>query len=328
MFPDNRFLSYLPLIASVLLCVLLWVCYVFQFDSFAAITAFPVWSWLIPGLLLSILGGMFVKKRHAAAVILLWTLSILFLADETTGIVRLYFPHPPKQETQASDRVIRVVSLNCAGGGLKSAAEVIPYKPDIVLFQESPRKESVAKIAKELYGVAGAFVWGVNNSIIANGKIVQISAAREFPYASQARVRLFSGKEIEVIYCRPPPMPIRFDIWSFDCWKAHLSDRRKKRSYMKAIARKLKTLPSDIPIIVGGDFNVPANDGATRELSPLLHDAYKEGGLGAGNTVMNDMPVHRFDQIWISGHFKSISLVTQMTKNSDHRMVIADLIIR
>ena len=46
------------------------------------------------------------------------------------------------------ENAIRVISLNCAGGNLKAAEEVIRYKPDIVLLQESPTFQSRPNLDK------------------------------------------------------------------------------------------------------------------------------------------------------------------------------------
>ena len=78
-------------------------------------------------------------------------------------------------------------------------------------------------------------------------------------------------------------------------------------------------------MIVGGDFNAPQGDAVFRLLRPKLHDAFAEGGRGWGNTILNDVPVLRIDQFWVSETFRSDSVVARGTRNSDHRMVICDL---
>ena len=65
-----------------------------------------------------------------------------------------------------------------------------------------------------------------------------------------------------------------------------------------------------------------------RILKPHLRDAFAEGGSGWPNTIINDTPWSRIDQIWISHHFAVRSGQVLRTEYSDHRMVVIDLVLR
>ena len=52
------------------------------------------------------------------------------------------------------------------------------------------------------------------------------------------------------------------------------------------------------------------------------------GGRGWCNTIVNEIPFARIDQIWVSDDFQVHSLRVVKTMHSDHRMVICDLIVR
>jgi endonuclease/exonuclease/phosphatase (EEP) superfamily protein YafD len=82
-----------------------------------------------------------------------------------------------------------------------------------------------------------------------------------------------------------------------------------------------------VPLIVGGDFNAPAGDAVFRLLRPRLRDAFAEAGCGWGNTIINDFPFARIDQIWIGRHWQAIAVQAQPSAHSDHRIVIADLLL-
>ena len=73
---------------------------------------------------------------------------------------------------------------------------------------------------------------------------------------------------------------------------------------------------------------MPARDAASRGLMPELKDAYLQSGAGLCNTITNDDPMHRIDQIWISGELNPIVMRVFKTKNSDHRMVVCDIKVR
>jgi len=79
-------------------------------------------------------------------------------------------------------------------------------------------------------------------------------------------------------------------------------------------------------IIFGGDFNVPANDGCLAPLHDRLTDAFSLGGIGWGHTALNDVPLFRIDQIWVSRNLSVKSVRAYRSKNSDHRMVVCRLL--
>lgn len=144
---------------------------------------------------------------------------------------------------------------------------------------------------------------------------------------AQAHVRLPSGLEVEAfsVHLRPPE--VRFDLWAPGAWADAKLIRQYRRGQLSAVLAKASILPSDAAVIVGGDFNAPGRDAIFRLFAPRFHDAFREGGRGWGNTVLNDYPVERFDQVWVSRGLKAMSVVARKSRYSDHRMVIADLLV-
>jgi endonuclease/exonuclease/phosphatase (EEP) superfamily protein YafD len=82
-----------------------------------------------------------------------------------------------------------------------------------------------------------------------------------------------------------------------------------------------------MPLIVGGDFNLAGNDALLRRLKPRLHDTFLISGTGLGNTLINEFPFVRIDQIWVNDAVRAAHVFVRRTENSDHRMVIADLVL-
>jgi len=321
----KKALNRLPKISlwvSVVLCVFLIICYVYRFDVFSAITIFPVWFWLLPGFIITGFGFINVKKRYVILVGMLWVLFVGLIADETIGVLRVF------NKSEASENVLRVVTLNCGGGSYKAASEVIEYNPDIVLLQETPSEAEVRQLTEKLFGKAGSFVRDMDNTIIVKGSIESADDENLRPYCIRAHVQLYSGIEFEVVSLRLKPFNVRFDLWSADCWRSYMYNRRERRTKMTAIKDSLNNVSSEIPILIGGDFNVPAGDALFFVLQPQFHDVFVEGGRGWGNTIMNDIPVHRFDQIWASEHFIAYNVKARKTQYSDHRIVVAVLKIK
>ena len=238
----------------------------------------------------------------------------------------------PSSSWEAARRrgdAVRVVSINCAAGDKRAAAEVIPYHPDIVLLQETLERQETVELARRLFGKDAGIARGVDTDIIARGRVRAVPLKGLVPFAFiQAHVRLTSGMSAEVFSVHFQPPVVRFDIWSPACWRDHAEKREVHREQARELAQEIASIPVTRPVIVGGDFNVPGGDGAVRAFAPRLRDTFKQGGRGWGDTVLNDMSVLRFDQIWASEQFRAANVVARMTKHSDHRMVIADLVLQ
>lgn len=314
---------------SALLCAFVASCYWLRLDGCAAVTFLPPWVWPAPGLALAGLGWRG-GRRAVIAVLLLWCLFLIAVPEESRSLARLRrWPSPTWEQAHARGQALRVISLNCGMEGTKAAAEVVQHDPDIVLLQETPAKAEVEGLARRLYGSQAGLARGVDTDIIARGTVTAVPQSGKVPFAYiEADVRLVSGIEAQVFSAHFLPPVMRFDVWSPSCWRDHAAKRAVHREQMRELAAAVTAVPRRGPVILGGDFNVPGGDAIFRLLRPRLHDAFKEGGLGWGNTVLNDTPVSRFDQIWVSGEFRAAALVARETKHSDHRMVICDLIVR
>jgi endonuclease/exonuclease/phosphatase (EEP) superfamily protein YafD len=144
------------------------------------------------------------------------------------------------------------------------------------------------------------------------------------PFA-HARIQFAFGLVAEVFVVRLQPYNIRADLWSPDCWRKQCQIRKQQRSQLERIEREVEKVALDVPIILGGDFNLPAGDNLFHILRPRLADAFRQNGHGWGDTLDNDWPILRIDQIWCNPRFRVASVETRRTQNSDHRMVLCDL---
>ncbi|WP_390622518.1 endonuclease/exonuclease/phosphatase family protein [Gimesia fumaroli] len=75
----------------------------------------------------------------------------------------------------------------------------------------------------------------------------------------------------------------------------------------------------------GGDFNANPRDPIFRELPASLQDAFSTAGAGWGNTITNEFPFLRIDQIWSNDAFQPLNVVSEPAFDTDHRVVITDL---
>lgn len=307
---------------SFALCAALWLCYALQPDPLATVTFWPAYVWAAPGAAFVIPMMRRQNRRMRILIILPWILFVLVNREEFS--LRRYFCIPQQ-------RGIRIVSLNCSGGSIAAAREAFKSHPDIIMLQETPSEREVRKLCIEYYGddtgEAASVLCGLDCSIIARGRIrpYDLGSARLQCTAGKVFLR---GAELDVASVRLVPPVFRTDIWSPDCWRTQADNRSIRRAQLRAVMDALNAKAKGAPLIVGGDFNAPARDGALREMTPRLHDAFAEAGIGWGNTVLNDFPVQRADQIWVSDEFRPFQVFAERTRNSDHRMVVCYMAVR
>ncbi len=298
-------------------------CYVREPDACAAVTIWPPWAWTVPGVLLTLLGCRRCSRRVIVGMMCLWLTYLVVLCEEPKSILL-----GPVRSRLASrvprSKVLRVVSLNCAVGSVAAAREAASYRPDVVLLQESPSRRDVEALGQSLYGKRACVAWSADTSVVVGGTIVELGSNHKMPACANAlRVRL-KGKEVLLMSVRLRPPQFGADYSASGYCRGQAAARRTHRRELSEVALWLER-QGRIPTVIGGDFNAPGWDGAMSELPNVMHDPFREAGIGCGNTVLNDLPVLRFDQIWVSREFRGIKVRACRTQNSDHRLVVCDL---
>ncbi len=288
--------------------------YEIQIDPLYAITIWPALVWCLPGFLLLLPGIRRYRGRHFWWVLGGWILFAAVFSEEPIGIL-----HSLRTPVLRPD--LTVVSLNCEGGNPLAADEVAAYKPDLVLLQESPSSMEVADLAKKLYGKEGASLPGRDASIVVHGTLEPIPLPRSTSDFVAAHVTLWNGRKLDVVSLRLSPPVFRLDYWSPDCWSEYADSRIRRREELARIVDYLKIRTGDAPMILGGDCNAPPDPVTFQSLKPRLRDAYPESGTFWGYTAVNDFPLARIDQIWVSYHFKPLETTAFKTEHSDHRLV-------
>lgn len=312
---------------SAALCVGVALCYWLQPDELAALTLAPIWFWLVPALTLARLGYQRSRRALAGAILLSWLLVVVVGDGELQHLVR--FGRLPSEAWSAARRqgkALRVVTLNCRMGSAAAAGEVAGYDPDIVLLQESPGREQVEQLTRQLFGSEGEFLRSSDTSILARGRVVAIPNPQADHFV-HAEVTLASGLEAEVVCLRLNPPVSRLDFWSPGFWRDHRDNRIRHRTELQAVMKSLRSPDETTHVIVGGDFNSPAGDGAFEPLVSRLHDTFREGGQGWGKTGTNEFPLFRVDQIWTGWSFRAETVMARKTRHSDHRLVVCDLVV-
>lgn len=297
--------------------------YAFRPAWSTAITYWPPVVWSGAALLLAPLFLLRRRFRPMLVYVGAWLALALVFDDLPRGVLRALLPSgssPPGS--------FRIATLNCAGGDPAAAREAADSGAELVLLQESPGGESLAKLAKDRWGGDGACVPGPDCSILAKGKLETFglgtltSPRANFVWAVWQRR---PGERYFVVSLRLQPPTFRLDYWNPDCWRAYAEDRARRKSELADIVRSIEDLaiPQDTPIIVGGDFNGTPTEGFQDSLGRICQDTFRQAGVGWGGTGTNDYPFVRFDQIWLQRSLSVARVETRRTAHSDHRMVLA-----
>ncbi len=315
----RRLTSYLVCGAGVL--VLLF--YHFQFDILAPVTMIPPWLWMVAACLLTGFSYRAFSRWRLVFTLVVWSTFLTLFVEEARSLIRISGLNRIERSLDHSIDRLRIATLNCQGS-YAAAMEMKGYQPDIVLLQESPGMSQLPKIANALLGPESGWISCGDASILVRGKLVPI-VSDQSSYFAHAVVTAPNGLEFDVVSLRLSPPVFRFDFWNADFWNAHLETRKHHRLQLEAIVAHLNRAAKTNCWIIGGDFNLVGNDGALNAMEGLSESFY-EAGSGWGNTATNKYPLFRVDQIWTNSAFGCRAHRTIATQNSDHRMVIADLV--
>ncbi len=314
----------------VMLVLTVW-CYASQPDSLAAFTVLPFWFWGGIGFLLSIFASCLLSSRLSLIAAVAWMITLFVFTDEAHGLWNFAHPKITLERGEAPDgsQPIRIITVNCASFHYGNPTEDIKkWNPDIVILQQV-YPHLVPQIARALYGEKGNY-----SAFITNGIATRFEIRREVLNLStrthQATLRLPDGREIELVNVHLATAATDMRLWSSQSRASHRLNRDLRRKELAGVLQTLKktsTFPTT-PTVLGGDFNAGATDIVHRQLAPDFDDAFAEVGRGWGDTFHRRFPILRIDHIYATRHFKPLACGTAVSKMTDHRMVIADLLLK
>ena len=254
-------------------------------------------------------------------------------------------PPPATGGGHSPGRVIRVMTYNIqAGGGkLENVAEAIRrMAPDIVALQEvdvhwherSAFADQATQLSKSL-GMHARFA-----------PIYRISSAgpgrppREYGLAllSKCPIRSFTNHALTRLSTQeanaaPAPMPgfleasVNLRGATVRVFNTHLDYRADPAIRQQQVEEMLWIIgASPTPTLLLGDLNAQPQAPELQPLFGRLKDVWSSHE-DPGFTYPAALPVRRIDYILASPHFRSRSVRVPVTTASDHRPVVADLII-
>jgi endonuclease/exonuclease/phosphatase (EEP) superfamily protein YafD len=317
--------------SSLLLHVFTVYCFSRQPDRFAAFTVMPIWLWGAFGLLLSTMAYYFLRASLSLVVTAVWTVTLLVGADEARVLANLGKspPLPGPADPHEGKAVIRVVTLNSAFFAYGNPAQDLAiWKPDIVLLQDI-LPHQVRLIADALYDSHGDYRAHQTNGLVTRWKI-QREVRNPNQRDEQLTVRRPDGSDIEVVNVHLATAATDLCLWRKSAWVSHRNNRivrQKELALTRQVLEQTTKFPHT-PTIFGGDFNAPATDLVHRQLSRDFVDAFATAGTGWGDTFHRRFPILRIDHIYATRHFTPVRCRVVSTRHSDHRMVVADFVMK
>jgi len=316
---------------SLLIQVLTVWSYAEQPDSLAAFTAFPIWVWGAIGLMMSIFAFSILRAPLSLIVTSLWAITLAVTMDEAKVLTN--FNHevinPERQNPSKNIQTIRVATVNCSNFRFGNPLEDLEkWDPDIVLLQEAP-PYFVKQTSEGLYGRRADFCAFMTSGIITRFEIIR-EVRMPRMRNQQVTLRLPGGSEIEVVNLHLATAAIDMRVWNSQTRSTHRINRDLRRKELSAVLNILgqTSLFPATPTIIGGDFNVVSTDAVHRQLVRDFDDSFSEVGRGWGNTFHRRFPILRIDHIYATRQLRPLSSGVIVSKKTDHRIVISDLVIR
>ena len=335
-YPSRRALADIarPICAglSLAFCGSLSLVYLVRPLGWDPLTIWPFWFWIWPGVVLGLLSLSHGSRPRNLAVVSTWLLALLIIPEEPRALLRTLVHRPDHawQTARAQGRALRVISVNCAGGTVEMVEEALKLDPDLILVQEAPSSAELAAVADLEPG------WQVTSSlgtaVIVRGSLTPLPAGRKaLGHACLAEVlpaRLKPPRNLMVASIHLGHPVLRTEFWLPEVRREARAVYRHRLAIMEHIGSMVRCRTVAGPIIVGGDFNTPGGDSLFRPLAPHLRDVFYEAGVGWPGTILNDLPISRIDQVWISPQLQAVTLRSLRTQHSDHRMVLCDLLLQ
>ena len=192
----------------------------------------------------------------------------------------------------------------------------------MIFLQEPPPRLDVEDLVRDLYGSEGDFLYDLDTAILVRGTLEEVGRNGSRMFYSHAVAVLQGGDPVHLVSLRLATGHVQVNIGNLDCWDTHRRHRRRQMAQLREIAA---ALPPDASQMVAGDFNAPQGDKIFSLLGPRMSDAFAAAGKGLGNTILNDRPVLRIDQIWVSDDFAVLQAFARASSVADHRLVVADV---
>jgi endonuclease/exonuclease/phosphatase (EEP) superfamily protein YafD len=247
----------------------------------------------------------------------------------------------PESSPEKSEGVpLRVMTYNIQLWQRRNApailSEILAADPDVLCLQDA-RVVNNTRLSSYLehrnVAMFGQYVF-VSKFPIVDATVGDISYDGETHTYLRARIDV-AGTEVVVFNAHlVTPRDALSPLRSPALWRLGLSEMRQNQSQRLRQARQLLEDSRGItgPLVIAGDLNAPPASLVTRMLTDRgLVDAFSAAGRGYGytfgHTLLVGRPFLRLDRILASRHLTPVRAWVGGASGSDHRPVIADLVL-
>jgi len=296
----------------------------------------PYPAFLLPALLAVVLSW---RLNWAWRLIAIGALGLV-----TTIIMGFVFGH-----ADAGSGALRMMTYNVKSyraarrAGIYEALEreVAQHRPDLLVMQDADEliaaRRSAPAIAQSIF--AGRNVFSHDQYIVVSRYPLRDCRSGDLSFRGQPHsyVRCLvavDGKEIELFtaHLLSPRRGLNATrhegAEGIDDWQRNFEDRLSQSRRLAADVAKRER-----PLIVAGDLNAPETSPVIRTLLDRgLRDAFSSAGRGYGYThghsTMLSISFLRIDHILVSPEIGVVDAFAGGKEGSEHRPVIADLLLR
>lgn len=282
-----------------------------------------------------------------AALLLLWAIlsrdswavaaNILSLLLFAFSLLGFQVPRPALALASARDGTVRVMTYNIhhAPQGARTIVWVVERnRADIVCTQETdisyPDPDPMPALKQLLHD------WHVYH-------VGELAIFSRFPFSDCRAVPMPGGPRrvflVATVSVHGQPLTV---------FNVHLNTAARPRSLLRRqgasvaeylresahvraqqVERVLETAEGITgPRVIAGDFNTPPRGRLYHRLAARFTDAFARAGWGLGHTFRTDLPILRIDYVWTSPDVRAIQCWVPRADASDHRPVVADLVIQ
>jgi hypothetical protein len=325
----KRYSGRLLVLTSIVLHAFTVYFFTRQPDRFAAFTVLPLWFWGLLGLSIAGTALILLRSPFSMIVCTIWIVTVLFGADEAKVVANIGKKPATKTPLSTLDGrpVIRVLTLNCENSNKGSPIEdILAWNPDIILVQEI-YPYFVKTICDRAFAGTGHYRVHKSSGIISRWPISRDGRIDQFR-DHQVTVSLPDGSNLEVVNVHLASAATDMRIWRSECWNTHRYNRVARRFELGSILQTVETTANPVQhaVIIGGDFNAPAQDTTYRLMHRDFRDAFLTAGTGWGDTFPSKVPLMRLDHVYSSRHLRAVKTAVETVAHSDHRILVVDLV--
>ena len=304
------------------------------------VTMRPAYVWFGAVAVLLVVGAFGVKGKVFLAGAAIW-LVCFFASEEVLSLGRGMFGGSGGTARQQSTRggqpaeesavgVFRAVTWNISANPESIDAvleQIAELDADILFLQECSTGDMLPVAIARHPGVARyAVVRSIDDAMFSRFAIAAVDEPRIGETDGHVcSVEMVPGVKATCINVHFPPPALVDQVWPAGGWESIVTAEREARERMANLKAVVEDYAQVGPVILAGDFNMPANYAGLRGATKVLADSFLAAGHGWGKTVPATFPMSRIDVMYLSKHFKARECRAVGTLFSDHRPVVADV---